>query len=154
MTVIVTGAKEIDAVLRGLPKQVNHALMGQAIAAAAKPLIEAEKAGAPKGATHNLVNSIGAVKAPFSRANSLGETMIGPRRHGRFKGHVAHLTETGTRQRAVAGKGKYRSGNRGIMRAKPWAEPAYKQTRDLVRSRINDQVGVKLYAFMKRTLRK
>lgn len=145
----VTGAKEIDQVLKGLPKQLSHQVLQNAHAAAAKPLIEAEKLGAPEGPTGNLVDSIGAVKTSFGRANALGEITVGPRRKGRFKGFAAHLVEYGTKARSLISNGA----NRGIMPAKPFALPAWEKTKDTVQSLINAQIGRKLYSFMKRVIK-
>lgn len=144
----VTGFKEIDNVLKGLPKQLSHKVLQAAHMAAAKPLIEAEKLGAPEGPTGNLVDSIGAVKTSMGRAQSLGEIQVGPRRGGRFKGHAGHLVEDGTKQRT-----NRRGANRGKMPARPFALPAFEKTKNVVLSMINTEIGRKLYAFMKRTIK-
>lgn len=144
----VTGFKEIDQVLKGLPQQLSHKVLQAAHMAAAKPLIEAEKLGAPEGPTGNLVDSIGAIKTSIGRAQSLGEIHVGPRRGGRFKGHAGHLVEHGTKQRT-----NRRGANRGSMPARPFALPAWEKTKEIVRSRINTEVGRKLFAFMKRIVK-
>jgi hypothetical protein len=144
----VTGYKEIDQVFVGLPKQLSHKVLQAAHMAAAKPLIEAEKLGAPEGPTGNLVDSIGAIKTSIGRAHSLGEIQVGPRRGGRLKGHAGHLVEEGTKQRT-----NHSGANRGIMRATPFALPAWEKTKEVVLSMINTEIGRKLYAFMKRTIK-
>src|SRR5690606_29094571 len=73
MKVILTGHKDIDRVLKALPKELQHTVQQQAHVDAAKPLIEKEKLLAPEGPTGNLVDSIGAVKIPLRRANFIGE---------------------------------------------------------------------------------
>src|SRR5690606_41903740 len=97
MKVILTGHKEIDRVLKALPKELQHSIQQQAHVDAAKPLIEKEKLLAPEGPTGNLVDSIGAVKIPLRRANFIGEVHVGPRRGRRYRGHHAHLVEFGTK---------------------------------------------------------
>lgn len=144
----LTGFKEIDNVLKGMPAQLSHKVLQAANMAAAKPLIEAEKLGAPEGPTGNLVDSIGAVKTSISRAQSLGEIQVGPRRGGRFKGHAGHLVEYGTKSRT-----NKRGANRGTMPAKPFALPAFEKTKNIVLGMINTEIGRKLYAFMKRTIK-
>lgn len=144
----LTGFKEIDNVLKGMPAQLSHKVLQAANMAAAKPLIEAEKLGAPEGPTGNLVDSIGAVKTSVSRAKSIGEIQVGPRRSGRFKGHAGHLVEYGTKRRT-----NRNGANRGAMPARPFALPAFEKTKNIVLGMINTEIGRKLYAFMKRTIK-
>jgi hypothetical protein len=142
-----TGVEKIDRVFRNLPKEMTHQVLGQAHAAAAKPLVEKEKLLAPEGPTGNLVDSIGAVKTSFKRASVVGEVKAGPRR-GRYKGYHGHLSEYGTRERRTK-----QGWRRGRMRAKPWARPAFRLTKDLVEKGIATQIGRKLLARMKKELR-
>ncbi len=144
----VTGVKEIDAVLTGLPLQVTHNILGAAHFAAAKPLIEKEKLLAPEGPEGNLVDSIGAIKTPIKKADSVGEVIVGPRRSRPYKGHHGHLVEFGTKQRKTK-----KGANRGTMPKKPFALPAFIQTQSLVVAGIADNVGKRLYSFMKRTIK-
>jgi hypothetical protein len=144
----VTGNKQIDKVLEGLPLQVTHQILGVAHAAAAKPLVEKEKLLAPEGPTGNLIDSIGAVKTPIKKANAIGEVQVGPRRTRKMRGHHGHLVEFGTRPRKTK-KGAYR----GIMPKKPFADPAFRATQPIVVKNISEQVGRKLYGFMRRTIK-
>src|SRR5687768_577720 len=96
----LTGAREIDQLLRELPKQLTHQVLGTAHAAAAKPLITKAKLTAPEGPTGNLVDSIGAIKTPVKKANASGEVQVGPRRSRTHKGHHGHLIEYGFKTRA------------------------------------------------------
>lgn len=143
----VTGVKEIDAVLKGMPAQLSHTVLGQAHAAAAKPFVERAKLLAPEGPTGNLVDSIGVEKESFARANQLGQVQAGPRRSRRYKGYVGHLVEYGTTVRA-----NKKGANRGMMRKHPFMQPAFNQTKNLVESGIAENLGKKLTAFMKKTL--
>lgn len=145
----VTGIAEIDKVLKGMPAQLSHTVLGQAHVAAAKPLIERAKLLAPEGPTGNLVDSIGAEKESFARAGQLGQVQAGPRRSGRHKGHVAHLVEYGTTVRS-----NKRGANRGVMRKKKFMEPAFMQTKDAVEKGIAENIGKKLYNFMNKTIKK
>jgi hypothetical protein len=147
----LTGVAEIDRVLKGLPLQLNDRILQQAHAAAAKPLVEREKLTAPEGPTGNLVDSIGIVKARRSTLGrrELGAIHVGPRRGGGSRGYHAHLPEYGTRRRT-----NRRGANRGIMPKKPFAAPAWNATSARVQGRINEQIGRKLYAFMKRTIKR
>lgn len=144
----VTGVKEIDAVLTGLPLQLNHSVMQSAHADAAKPLVEKAKLLAPEGINGYLVDSIGTVKPGLKRANEVGEVLTGPRR-GKYKGHAGHLVERGTKQRKTS-----KGWNRGIMPKHPFMEPAFEATKDQVLGRINESIGKKLFAFMSRTIKK
>ncbi len=153
MQLILTGAKEVDDVLRGLPLQMNHRVIGAANADAAKPLIAAARSLAPKD-TDKLAESIAAVKMPLSLSTNLGEVQVGPRlNRGGYKGH---WIEYGTRERKTKGRGTvrgYKDAGRGIVRPHPFMGPAFEMTRDEVLSRIADSIGKKLYAFMKRTIK-
>lgn len=142
----LTGAKEIDQVLRGLPVQVNHKIVQQANASAAKALVTTAKLSAPEGPTGNLVDSIGVIKTPISKATELGLIEVGPRR-GRYKGHAGHLVEYGTRARYN------KSGaHRGVMPRRPFMEPSWERTKDKVLSSINDFIGKHLWNFMRKTI--
>ena len=143
MNLTVTGAKEVDDVLRGLPQQLNHRVMQAAHADASKPLIQTAKNLAPVGATGNLRNFIRVNKPTFKRAGVVGEIFIGPRR-GKYKGHAAHLIEYGKRNR----------GGKGRTAPRPFMEPAFNMTKGRVLGGINDSIGRKLYSFMKRTIKK
>lgn len=152
MNVKFTGVREIDEVLKGLPRQVNDRLLRRAHTLAAAPLVLKEKQTAPRFKTRNLKESIGIIKA--SRNKELGAIAVGPRRKGIYKGHAAHLVEYGTKKRSLIGKGKYKTGNRGVMPAKPFAFPAWQATRAQVLAGINGELGRTLLAYMKRTIKK
>lgn len=145
----LTGVKEIDGVLKGLPLQINHRVMQAAHADAAKPLVERAKTLVPNGAsrTFRTEKSIGVLKSSFAAAGSLGEITVGPRR-GEYKGNAAHLIEYGTKARYTK-----KGAARGKMTAKPFMLPAWEATKDIVIGKINDAIGNKLFAFMKRTIK-
>jgi len=143
-TVSITGFKEIDSVLKKLPLEVTHQVLGQAHLAAAKPLIEKEKLLAPEGPTGNLIDSIGGVKASFKRATEVGLVTVGPL--GR-KGAAGHLVEFGTKKRRTR-----KGANRGIMPKKPFAQPAFDQTKGLVESNIANALAQSMAKRMRKEL--
>lgn len=153
-SISVTGVKEIDNVLRALPIEMNHRIIGSAHLAAAKPLVEREKLLAPEGPTGNLVDSIGAMLVPLKRADRIGEVVVGPRRTGRYRGFAGHLVEFGTKQRRLRGRGKYSAGaNRGIMPKHPFAKPAFDQEKGNVERLIATSLGRSVLRTMKRYIR-
>lgn len=141
----VTGVAEIDKVLRELPKQMTHTILGAAHAAAAKPLVTKAKLLAPEGPTGNLVDSIGVSKTNIKKADKLGEVRVGPRKKGGFRGFAGHLVEYGTRRRRTR-----KGANRGLMKPKPFMKPAYHQTK----SEVERQIGVSIGKVMVRTMRR
>lgn len=144
----VTGVKEIDRVLKELPKQMQHSILSAAHAAAAKPLVEKAKLTAPEGPTGNLVDSIGISKTSVKKANKLGEVRVGPRRKGGYKGFAGHLVEFGTKRR------KTRKGaNRGLMHPKPFMRPSFGQTKGQIEKDIALQIGRVMTRTMRRYLR-
>lgn len=143
----VTGIEKIDKVLKELPKQMTHNILGAAHTAAAKPLVERAKLLAPEGPTGNLVDSIGTVKTNIKRTDKLGETKTGPRRGGRNKGFHGHFNEYGTRKRRTK-----KGANRGFMRPKPFMKPAFNQTKPLVEREIGVQIGKVMLRTMRRYL--
>lgn len=156
----LTGVKEIDDVLRGLPLQVNDKILQAANASAAKYLVDREKLLAPEGPTGNLVDSIGIVRGGFGQVQSgrrsIGQVTIGPRRGGKYKGFAGHLVEFGTKARYTKGTGKKRkvvNAYRGIMKSNPFAELAFDQTKNIVLGSINEQLGKSLISYMKRTIK-
>jgi HK97 gp10 family phage protein len=145
----LTGVQEIDKVLKGLPLQVNHKLVQQANFQASKYLVNEAKLTAPEGPTGNTVDSIGTIRQSFAKSSELGLVQTGPRRGGKYKGHVAHLIEYGTKQRRLKSNGA----NRGTMPKRPFMEPAWERTKDKVLNSINGFLGAALYRFMKRTIK-
>lgn len=146
ITLSVTGEKQIDEVLRGLKYEFSHKVFQAAHAEAAKPLVHREHRLAPVGLTGKLADSIGVIKLPFSRAGSLGEVQVGPRR-GRFGGSHAHFIEDGTLPR------KFKGANRGAVKKKPFIQPAFDQTKEQVLSGISYALAVKTGAFLRRKIK-
>ena len=145
--VSVTGVKEIDSVLKALPAAVSHKVLGAAHLAAAKPLIQRETQLAPI-LSGDLSESIGGEKTPISRANAVGEVVVGPRRSRQHRGYHGHLVERGTKRR-VNKKGA----NRGVMPAHPFIQPAFDQTHIQVEKNIALEVGKSVWRTMKRYLK-
>lgn len=145
----VTGVAEIDRVLKELPKQMTHTILGAAHTAAAKPLIERAKLLAPEGPTGNLVDSIGASKVNIKTAKKVGEVRVGPRRKGGFKGFHGHMVEFGTKQRRTRKK----NANRGIMPKKPFMRPAFALTKVAVEAAIAVNIGKVMVRTMRRYLK-
>lgn len=148
LKISVTGAKEIDTVLNGMPKELTHKVLGQAHADAAKPLIEKAKLLAPEGPNGNLVDSIGAEKENIRSAREVGQVQAGPRRSRRHKGHAGHLVEYGTQRRT-----NQVGSNRGVMPKHPFMKPAFDSTKSQVEGAIASSIGKKLTSFMKRTIK-
>ncbi len=148
INISLSGDREIDAVLRGMPLQLTHSVLQAANAEAAKPLVDKAKALSPEGPTGRLIDSIGVVKQSIKKAGELGEVGVGPRR-GRFGGSHAHLVERGTKVRR-----NEKGANRGYMPKHPFMEPAFKATYGVVLGRINDLISKKLVSFAKRTIKK
>ena len=146
----LTGVREIDNLIRNLPKELTHTVLGKAHAAAAKPLINKAKLTAPEGPTGNLIDSIGVIKTPMKRAGALGEVRVGPRRSRRYKGHHGHLIEFGFKTRAKAG-GK---GKKTFVAGKPFMRPSFDSTKNLVIEAIRVEVGKKVYATMRRYVKR
>lgn len=146
----LTGAKEIDAVLKGLPLQVTDKVLQNSFSDAAKPLVQAAQSLAPKD-EGTLSESIGVTKEPAKTLvnRAVGQIQVGPRRKGKYKGYHGHLMEFGTTIRET------KSGaNRGNVTPHPFMEPAFNQTSGQVENRINGSIGKKLYSFMRRTIKK
>lgn len=138
----ITGVKEIDACLRGLPLQVSDRILQQAHTDAAFPLVAKAHMLAPVGKTGNLAESIGVVKTGIKRGGQIGQVSVGPRRGGGFKGFHGHFIEFGKTNR---------DGSRS--EARPFMEPAFNATKNEVEANIAQNIGRRLLNFMKRTLR-
>lgn len=151
MSVKLTGFKEVDAVLKGLPAQLTDKVFQKAHTRALAPFIDREKQTVPVGLTGNLRESLGVIKASGRSFGNraLGEVYAGPRRKNGFKGFAGHLNEYGTKVRATR-----KGANRGAMRAIPFAAPAWEQTKAQVEGLINVEIGLEVVRFMKRTIKK
>lgn len=150
MSVRLTGFKEVDAVLKGLPAQLTDKVFQRAHTRALAPFIERERQTVPVGLTGNLHDSLGVIKATGSSLGrrELGTVYGGPRRKNGYKGFAGHLNEYGTKVRAT------RNGaNRGRMSAKPFAAPAWEATKAQVEGMINVEIGLEVVRFMKRTIK-
>lgn len=145
----LTGAKEVDDVLRGLPLQLSDRVLSNAFTDAAKPMVEAIKSYTPTGETDNLIDSIGIVKERnIVEGTAIGQIQIGPRRKGKYKGYIGHILNFGTLRRQT------KSGaNRGSVKAVHFMEKGLNQTSAQVLGRINGSIGTKLFQFMKRTIK-
>lgn len=138
----VTGVKEIDAVLRGMPLLLSDKVLSQAHSDAAFPLVAAAHYLAPVGKTGNLAESIGVVKAGIKRGGNIGQVEVGPRRGGAYRGYHGHLIEFGKTNR---------DGTR--TQPKPFMAPAFERTKFEVEGGIAKFLSVRLNQFMKRTLK-
>jgi hypothetical protein len=152
----VTGIKEVDDILRGLPKQINHRIMGAAHLDAARPLIESAKnivANRDKVEnTGRLEQSIGGLRLSQRKSTEIGMVHVGPRRKkGVYYGNHGHLVEYG--HRLVSSK---KTGKRqiGFVRAYPFIKPAFDKTAEQVGKNIVETVQKKLMSYMKRTIKK
>jgi HK97 gp10 family phage protein len=147
--VVLTGFAELDALFKALPAAVSHKIVGSAAFAAAKPLVAKERELAPKGKTLNLSKSIGATKVSRTKATSVGEVHVGPRRKGGFKGFGAQWSEFGTKPRR-----NKKGANRGRMAAKPFIEPAFEATKQQVDSSLVTEIARSVTKTMKRYAKK
>lgn len=152
-----TGDKDIDKVLKGMPKVLTDRVLKNAhMAAAKKTVVRRAQQLVPKGDTLNLHDSIGTQRVPFKRQSELGTVRSGPRRTRRYQGHAGHLVEFGTKRRfqRTFRKRKLRNPKfTGLMKKKPFMRPAFDQSLPSLRKEIRDQTGKKLLQFMKRTLK-
>jgi|SRR5688572_5474435 len=138
----LSGVKEIDAVLKGLPLLTQDRLLKTVHADSAKPVIQAAKSLVPvkKG---NLRDSIGVERVNIKRTNEIGLVQAGPLRGGGKKGFHGHLIEFGKTNR---------DGSKS--KAEPFMEPAFNSTKSEVENRIKESLGRKILAFMNRTIKK
>ncbi len=142
---ITVDETRIKAFLKELPTAVNHKVMTDVNYQAAKIVVEKEKLLAPEGPTGNLVDSIGAVKMSYKNAQKVGEVLVGPRRKRPYRGFAGHLVEFGTRRR------KTRKGaNRGVMPKKPFAKPAFDQTKSRIPGAIAGALSKVVIKVMKK----
>jgi HK97 gp10 family phage protein len=155
----LTGVKEIDEVFNKLPLALQDRVLQQAHREAAKPLIAKAKALAPKD-KGNLFQSIGVQTGGFNQVKSLqrevGAVKVGPRR-GKYKGGHAHLIEYGTMGRYTKGKGKvkkYKNAYRGMVRKKPFMEPAFQATKSQLINISAEHYAKPIRNLMRRTLKK
>lgn len=142
----VTGIVEIDAILKGLPNQINHRIMGSAHLEAAKPLIDVAS-NIVRVKTGNLKQSIGGIKLSQRKTNEIGMVHVGPRRKkGRYLGNHGHLLEYGH----VIKRGGQTYGR---VKPYPFMRPAFEQTKNQVETNIVQSVQKKLMNFMRRTIK-
>lgn len=159
----LTGIKEIDAVLKGLPKQLQHKVLVNAHAAAAKPMIQSAKSKINR-VSGNLQDSIGVIKSSTKRSSDrLGMVTVGPRRGGSLKGYHGHLLEFGhwTRPQiktlmGFGGVKLVRKDYKGQkwVKPKPFMKPAFDETVTQVADNAKIEIAKKLESFMRRTIKR
>ncbi len=138
----VTGLKEIDDVIKGLPSQVQDRVLKTAHADAAKIGVEAAKALVPVK-SGNLKNSIGIERVSMKRTNEVGLVQYGPRRRNGNKGFHGHLIEYGKTNRDGT-----------ETQPKPFMEPSFIQAKSQIETNIATSLGKKLSGYMQRTIKK
>lgn len=152
--VVVTGMKEVDNLLKRLPKELNHKVVGSAIFQSSKPLVSAAKARV-KSKTGNLKESIGAVRQTIKRATEIGEVRVGPRIGGKYKGYHGHLVEYGAKNRPPGGwYARFRNAHNTTSKPHPFLKPAFDSTKGEVIKQINGNIAVALRNIMRRSLKK
>lgn len=150
VTLSFSGVKEIDDMLKELPKTTTHRLLGSVHAAAAKPLIRAAYFGVQLK-SGRLAESIGAIKLSVRKAKQIGVVRVGPiRQKGRRYGNHGHLIEYG--HILVGHKPDKRI--LGKVRPFPFMRPAFEKTKHQVAENIKVELVKRMIALMKRTLKK
>lgn len=144
--IAITGLKELDNVLRMMPRALDNKFITQVNTEKAKPLVQRMKLTAPEGPTGNLVDSIGVVKMG-RRSGELGTVWVGARR-GRYKGNHGHLVEFGTKSRR-----NKRGANRGVMPKKPYAKPSFIATAPQIEAGQTVAIAKVLVKTMRRYLK-
>jgi hypothetical protein len=139
VSVQLTGFKEVDSVLRMLPKEMNHRVLQNANADAAQVLVRHAQSLAPVR-SGNLERSIGIVKPTLKNVSELGEVIAGPRRRGIYRGFHAHLIEYGKKNR----------GNKGSTTPKPFMKPAFDSQRNTMFNKINEYIGKRVVLVMRK----
>lgn len=123
----LTGARELEAALRQLPRATAKGVLRRALRKAAAPTATVAEALAPRGATGNLLASIDVrtvlVKSQKKRRPKIGdvELFIGATTP---KGAHAHLLEFGTSK----------------MAAQPFLRPAWDSTKQQVLDAIETEI--------------
>lgn len=139
----ITGVKELDNVLKMLPRSLDDKFMYSVNREVSKHVVNKMKLLAPEGPTGNLVDSIGTIKK--RKSQELGTAWSGPRRP---KGSAGHLVEFGTRARRTK-----KGANRGKMPKNPFVEKAFDATKGIMQSERNTAVARVLVRTMRRYLR-
>lgn len=165
-TVTILGEKEITDFFRLLPIELTDRVMTAAHKDAAKPLIEQARQNAPLGPAKQrarakrprkpLRESIRAVSGgSFKRTNEVGLIHIAALRKNPYGAFHAGLVEFGTKNRPPGGwYAKFPNAHKTSSKAIPFMKEAYDAKIGEVRNRINDSIGKKVVALMKRTVRK
>jgi hypothetical protein len=140
----ITGTKQLDNVLKMLPRSMDDKFMTQVNTDVSKILVQKMKLTAPEGPTGNLVDSIGTIKK--KNAQELGTVWNGPRRNK--KGFAGHLVEFGTKTRRTK-----RGANRGIMPKNNFVERSFDASKAQMQSERNTSIARVLVKTMRRYLK-
>lgn len=144
----ITGHDVVDNVLRSMPQELSHKVLGSAHAKAAQPMIPAAQSHI-RSKTGNLRGSIGTEKIAFKKTSELGLVYVGPRRRRGYKGMHGHMVEFGHDVKRKKGGDVL-----GYAKPYPFMEPAFNQTKSIVENNIKEELVRKLAGFMKRFIGK
>jgi len=138
--ILITGAKELEAALRALPKATAKSVLRNALKNAAAPTVAAAERMAPIGPTGDLSNSI-TVKA------QLKKTQQGSSKVGDVEMYVGATTPTGAHAHLIEfGTSK--------MSAKPFMRPAWESTKRAVLRNFERELWASLSAAAARLAKK
>lgn len=150
--VVIQGYAELRDALKHLPDSMTHTIISGAYKKASESLIVSAQTylrSKTKTRTGNLVQSIGAVKMPIKKAKEVGETWVGPRRRGGYRGNHGHLIEFGTVDRYTK-SGRYT----GRSPKLPYMEPAFNDKKDDVLNKFRVIVGDHTASYLRRRIKK
>ena len=146
---MIVGMKELDIKLKGLSLTLSHRMVGSAIFKAAKPMEDTAKS-LINVKTGNLRNSIGRVRTPLRKANTIGEVKVGPRVGGKYKGYHGHLVEFGTKNRPPGGwYARFPNAHTTSSKPHPFMVPAERMTG----AKVIGDVGRNLYQIIQRYIK-
>ena len=139
----ITGLKEIDAVIKGLPLQLQDRVLKTAHADAAKKTVLPTMQSLTPVKKGNLKQSEGIERVNIKKVDAVGVVRVGPRKGGGLKGFHGQLIEYGKTNR---------DGTK--TQPKPFAKNAFEQSKTPLENQIKISLAAKLNAFMKRTIKK
>jgi HK97 gp10 family phage protein len=163
---VVNGLQELQVKFKGMSLVFSHKVVGSAIYKSAKPMEdEAKRLVSTKikdkvKSTGNLERSIGRVRTPIRKANTIGEVKLGPRigaktgdtstGASRRRGYHAHFVEFGAGPRKPGGwYAKFNNPHPTVMKPQPFLAPAYLAKNQDVLSNIGNNMQKVLQRYVK-----
>ena len=134
----ITGVEEINNLLKNLSDDVKKDVLNEALSNVAKEILKkAEENVWEHQHTGRVYRSLGI--STRKKNGKIKDITVGARAFGKYKGHLAHLLEDGTKERFYTTKNGIQKST-GKMRATRFWSNANEDSEDMMEKELTDNI--------------